>query len=156
MKSDLPTYKNSIDEEHEDIDMIDSVRDSSVDTSEKYKIGFIIAATAAVLFCILTILSFTVFNSDSSQESEEKQPSTPVEASTVTVTQSVTPSSQPVEPSVSTVVETQAVTETVTETQRREVIINDNNTANNPQDNIPPNYIGNGVSTDDSAQTQMR
>lgn len=157
MKNDLPTYKYNIDEEHEDIDTIDSVRDSWVSGSDKYKIAFAIATTIAILLLILTILSFTVFNKSSDQGMEGSDETPTVEPSTVTITQSAQHSPQNDEPIVSTVTETQVVTETITETQRREVIINGGNDIPNvQQDNIPPNYIGNDVSTDDSDQTEPR
>lgn len=155
MENDLPTYKYNIDEEHEDIDTFDSVRDSRVSNEDKYKIAFVIAATLAILFLIITILSFTVFNKNNDQSSQDSVESQTVTPSTVTVTESVQQSSQNVEPSTSTVVETQVITETITETQRREVIVNGNNSQTSVvQEDVPPNYIGDDVSTDDSAQTE--
>ena len=155
MENDLPTYKYNIDEEHEDIDTFDSVRDSKISSEDKYKIAFVIAATIAILLAILTVLSFTVFNKNNNQQSQGTGESQTIVPSTVTVTESAQQSSQNVEPSISTIVETQVMTETITETQRREVIVN-GNSSQSPvvQEDVPPNYIGDDISTDDSAQTE--
>lgn len=155
MENDLPTYKYNIDEEHEDIDTFDSVRDPKISSEDKYKIAFVIAATLAILLAILTVLSFTVFNKSSDQQSQGSDKSQTIVPSTVTVTESAQQSSQNVEPSISTIVETQVMTETITETQRREVIVN-GNSPQSPviQEDVPPNYIGDDISTDDSAQTE--
>lgn len=156
MENDLPTYKYNIDEEHEDIDTFESVRNSRMSTQDKYKIAFIISTTLAILLLIITVLSLTVFNSQIKNDEQGSENTSSTVPSTVTVTESVQPSSNRDAPVAPTVVETQVVTETVTETQRREVIINGNDSHQPPvtQEDVPPNYVGNDVSTDDSDQTE--
>ena len=156
MENDLPTYKYNIDEEHEDIDTFESVRDSKMSTQDKYKIAFIISTVLSILLLIITVLSLTVFNNQVNHNEKSSENTSSTAASTVTVTESVQPSSNRDTPVVSTVVETQVMTETITETQRREVIINGNDSQQPPvvREDVPPNYVGGDVSTDDSDQTE--
>ena len=149
MDENLPMYKLSTEEDVDNDEQFDSVRDEWLsDKNNRSKVTIGILTGLSGLFLITTILSLTVFKDGGGNA--VIPPETITQTATTTASQKTAPIVPP-----PTITETQFSTETVTETQRRDVIIDSGNTdspTNTRLDAVPPNYVGNGVSTNEQDQ----